>query len=37
MRRSVDGGSPPVNYFAFSRTSGPVTKTIKVSSITVGT
>ena len=22
MRRSVDGGSPPVNYFAFSRTSG---------------
>jgi len=25
MRRSVDGGSPPVNYFAFSRTSGPVT------------
>jgi hypothetical protein len=24
MRRSVDGG-PPVNYFAFSRTSGPVT------------
>jgi hypothetical protein len=24
MRRSVDGGSPPVNYFAFSRTSGSV-------------
>ena len=25
MRRSVDGGSPPVNYFAFSRAIGPVT------------